>query len=311
MKKVISILMLTVLLITFCSCGKGKEVIAVEEAISSIGAVTIDSEEKIISAEELYGALTEKEKGKVENYAVLTDARAKYEEIKAEYEGKYDDAIRYLKQDKIDEAIAVFKELGAFKDSKDYLTYSIALSYCQVGDYESGYEELQKIPDFIETKSLLRQIYYETMLFEGLKELRTSMKNPDSLGVNEVTFTYDDSGNSEALPACIVTVSGQNGLGGYSTSLALFTYDEEDKVYSYLGSCSSLEIESSDDLYDRLIKVLIKGYLEDEKVENPIDIERVNAVVASKKYTNIKRISELKFEMFSDESVDDNSSTGV
>lgn len=316
MKKIISILMLSVLLFTLCSCIKGKNVLSVEKAISEIGTVTIESEEKIVNAEQLYEALKNADKKKVENYASLTDARSKFESIKNEFESKYNNAVRYLKQEKIDEAIALFEELGDFKDAKDYLTYSVALSYCQVGDYESGYKELQKIPNFAETTALLGEIYYETILFEGLKELRSSMKNPDSLKVNEVMFTYNDNFTGEGVeanttkefPACIAIVSGQNGLGGYSTSYALFIYQKEQQSYMYMGSCSTLKEESGDDLYDLLVKYAIQDHMDRKEIENPININRVNAIIESKKYISVKRIPDLTFEKFSKELSNEDSS---
>lgn len=51
----------------------------VEKSISSIGTVTLDSEEAILQAEQAYSALTETQKGKVDNYDVLLAARFTYE----------------------------------------------------------------------------------------------------------------------------------------------------------------------------------------------------------------------------------------
>lgn len=48
---------------------------AVADQIDAIGEVTVESESAITAAEEAYNALTEEEKAKVENYAVLTEAR--------------------------------------------------------------------------------------------------------------------------------------------------------------------------------------------------------------------------------------------
>ncbi|MBP3673886.1 MAG: DUF4430 domain-containing protein [Oscillospiraceae bacterium] len=55
----------------------------VEELISAIGTVTLDSENKIKAARKAYDALTEAQKKLVENYKTLTDAESKLNELKS------------------------------------------------------------------------------------------------------------------------------------------------------------------------------------------------------------------------------------
>ena len=56
-------------------CGKSEEVKNVEALIDGIGEVTVDSEDSIKKAEEAYDALTDKEKGKVENVDQLEKSK--------------------------------------------------------------------------------------------------------------------------------------------------------------------------------------------------------------------------------------------
>lgn len=79
MKKTISLLLALVLCLSLCACGKSDAVIAVEEAISNIGEVSIESSEAISHAQKLYDILTEDEKEKVENRLLLADAVEEYE----------------------------------------------------------------------------------------------------------------------------------------------------------------------------------------------------------------------------------------
>jgi len=76
----ISVLVMLVCVL-LCGCGKSDAVIKTEQQISAIGTVDETSLNKIEEAEELYSALTEKEKGKVENYQVLQTARDDYNKI--------------------------------------------------------------------------------------------------------------------------------------------------------------------------------------------------------------------------------------
>ena len=84
MKKVITVILALLMCISLVSCGKSESVSQAEEAIASIGEVTLDSEETIKSAEKLYNILTDSEKEKVENRMTLIDAREAFDSLKEE-----------------------------------------------------------------------------------------------------------------------------------------------------------------------------------------------------------------------------------
>lgn len=75
MKKIIALLLALAMCFSLCACGKSEAVTNVEGLIDAIGEVTSESESAITVAEEAYNALTEEEKAKVENYAVLNAAK--------------------------------------------------------------------------------------------------------------------------------------------------------------------------------------------------------------------------------------------
>lgn len=83
MKKIISLLLIAVMCLSLSAC-KSEEVKAVEEAISAIGVVSLDSEKAIIDAEKAFAALSEDDKNKVSNYNSLLEARSKYDDIPKE-----------------------------------------------------------------------------------------------------------------------------------------------------------------------------------------------------------------------------------
>lgn len=74
MKKIISLAMCLILLLSLCACGKSKQAKAVEEQISAIGDVSLENEATVLSALENYNQLTDDEKKTVENYSVLESA---------------------------------------------------------------------------------------------------------------------------------------------------------------------------------------------------------------------------------------------
>lgn len=75
MRKVLSLLLALIMCLSLCACGKSEAVKNVEVLIAAIGEVTLDSEAAIVAAETAYNALTDEEKAKVENIAMLTEAR--------------------------------------------------------------------------------------------------------------------------------------------------------------------------------------------------------------------------------------------
>lgn len=83
MKKLTALLLVLVMCLSLCACGKSKAVIAAEELIASIGEVTDQSGAAIRKAEDAVAALSAEEKETVETLVQLTEARKKYDEISA------------------------------------------------------------------------------------------------------------------------------------------------------------------------------------------------------------------------------------
>lgn len=80
MKKTIAIILVLVMCVSLCSC-KSKDVKNVETLIDAIGEVTVNSEQAITDAEEAYASLDDDEKADVENYELLTSARADFDAL--------------------------------------------------------------------------------------------------------------------------------------------------------------------------------------------------------------------------------------
>lgn len=77
---------LILLLLCLTACGKSEEAQAVDDAISELGYIGLDSKEKLEEIEAAYDALSDKEKKAVENYDELTTARETYDEIRHQYD---------------------------------------------------------------------------------------------------------------------------------------------------------------------------------------------------------------------------------
>ena len=101
--------------------GDGEEATAkaVEKLIDAIGTVTLNSVAKIEAARKAYNELTFIQKQNVSNYKKLTDAEAKYAELKTAYDKKQADAVAAL-IDKIDASITVGSEAEIVAARKAY-----------------------------------------------------------------------------------------------------------------------------------------------------------------------------------------------
>ena len=83
MKRVFCFFLCVVLCFSLCAC-KSKETKAAEAAIEAIGEVTLDSEELIVTAEDMYDALTPEDQEQVENYDLLLEARETYDTLRVD-----------------------------------------------------------------------------------------------------------------------------------------------------------------------------------------------------------------------------------
>ena len=81
MKKIISLILALVMCLSLCACGKSEAVVKVEELISAIGEVSLESKDAIESAQEAFNALPEEEKAEVENYYVLVESHDAFKQL--------------------------------------------------------------------------------------------------------------------------------------------------------------------------------------------------------------------------------------
>ena len=82
LKKFRCLIISVLCLLTLTACSSGEDVATVDDLITNIGSVTLDSENSILEAEQAYDALSKWDKRNVENYQVLTEARETYDRIR-------------------------------------------------------------------------------------------------------------------------------------------------------------------------------------------------------------------------------------
>lgn len=84
MRKLICLLLLLVMCVSLCACGKSESVKNAEALIAEIGEDPLQNRDAVQTALDAWGLLTEKEQGKVENAETLLMAQKKLEQERQE-----------------------------------------------------------------------------------------------------------------------------------------------------------------------------------------------------------------------------------
>lgn len=84
MKRALLVLIIGVLCLSLCSCGKSKAATDADNLIMEIGKVTLESGDKISHAEDAVNALNESEYKQLEHLSILEDARDTYNSLEIE-----------------------------------------------------------------------------------------------------------------------------------------------------------------------------------------------------------------------------------
>ena len=136
MKRIVALVLALIFLLSLSACGKKKSdaAVSVDNMIQAIGAVTLDSEAKILEAENEYDKLSDKEKSQVEYYQILVDSRSQYE-ILVEEKKKAEQEIQY----QIEEAYKALEDLDMKK------AYELAINLPE--DYKDEADKIIKKVD--------------------------------------------------------------------------------------------------------------------------------------------------------------------
>ncbi len=84
MKQLLSLTLVWVMILSLSACGKSEAAQSVDDQITAIGEVTLDSESQIAEAEDALAGLTEEDRKQVEGAGELTNARTAYEALVVE-----------------------------------------------------------------------------------------------------------------------------------------------------------------------------------------------------------------------------------
>ena len=167
-----------------------------------------------------------------------------------------------------------------FFPSSETVTKKVTLTM-DTGNYVEALSLLNRNKRVANYSELYDLIKFESIVLECILNLKPLMKNPSSLQITRV----DIYRNEREYPSIIIYSSGQNGFGGYSTSISTFSCTD----LTHINSISSLDpddLDSKDDSYllDLATIVLITDLLDDNKKYNvDIDLNRINNCIQNSK----------------------------
>lgn len=118
------------LTIFLCSCGKSEAAQAVDDMISSLDAVDETSRTAIEEVESAYGALSDKDKRSLENYARLEEARSVFDGLMAQQAVNAIDWIGFVDENSWDSIQKARQLYDALTDAEKELVsnYSVLTS---------------------------------------------------------------------------------------------------------------------------------------------------------------------------------------
>jgi len=135
MKKWLVSVLALALTLSLAACGKSDAAKAVDDQITALGTVTLDSGAAITAAEQALAALEEKDAKQVENAAALTAARETYERLVLEDKAaKVEEVIRAIGTVTVDSQ----KEIDAAQAAYDAAPADVKALVKNAGDIETA-----------------------------------------------------------------------------------------------------------------------------------------------------------------------------
>lgn len=241
----------------------------VEVAMSKVYKAVADEVKELISDEEYDDALDMLEGWKDHpDYKNLCEKTISKAVTALTDEGDYEEALELL---------------GEWKDFPDYQKLcaesveEAVLKMLDDGEYVDAHNLLEKYSDVENYTALHNQVKVETIILTCGFSVRSVYKNPSSMQVNDVELYESPEGN---YPYVILKTSGQNGFGGYASSLTTYSTDN----LEYLGSTATMDPDDADDVYELLIIYAIEAYRACKAIDNvECDLARINSFLQSGK----------------------------
>ena len=179
MKKLLILLLSAMLVLSLSACGKSEAAKAVDDQISAIGQVTLDSEPQIAAAEEAVAALSEEDRKQLDNTGTLEKARTDYEAlVLASEAAKVDEAIGAIGTVTLDSGDAIKAARSLYDGSSPEVQAQVA-ALSQLEDAEAKLSDLR----VEQVTGLINEI--GTVTLESAAKIQTAQDVMDALPAEE------------------------------------------------------------------------------------------------------------------------------
>jgi len=189
MKKTISLLLVIVMCLSLCSCGKA------DDYESAVALMDAGNYEEAITAF-----------AKLGDYEDSVQKLEECKNIKA-----YNEATALYEAEKYEEALAIFSTLGNYRDSAEKtaecemaIAYEKAVSLLNAGEYKQAYNALCELGDYKDVAELLTHFNEVRITPENWKEYFTVLEVPvftknDFNEITELVMSYNLTLNEDIL----------------------------------------------------------------------------------------------------------------
>ena len=225
----------------------GQDVLNVCKDISSIGDISFESKDVLSSIQEEYNSLDESKKKLVFNYSAYENAMAEYESLFANINGVNNLIEKYTKAESLTQ------------DEVDELNRK----YDALSDIEKEQINKYQLSQATALKSL------EKCAIQGIKQIRSQLKNPSGLELLEVTIKEKDTPGTAFV---YIEYSGTNSFGARISDTATLDVTETsgDGFYA-LALISPYESANP----DQILLLNFSQYLKLNSREIKLDPERL------------------------------------
>ena len=208
------------------------------------------------------------------------------------------------KKEKVEE---ITTEATTEDNSKEI--YDEAMELIESGKYEDAKEKFETISDYKDVSTILDQIPWETRAFVCIDQLKDMLKSPDSLKVYDIVFFSKEQkedakleqerldglkevfDSEETAPVIVIHYGGENTMGGMTDQVTVFVCDKKTHQYVPFGHTKTLEKEKAKDDEENVV-LLFDTMNENFERIGDVDTNRINAIIKSGVYTNVKIIDD-------------------
>lgn len=313
MKRILALIVVLAMSLSFCACGKSEKAKEVDELIESIGKVTLDSEKKIAEAEKAVEELDEDDVKHLDNLTMLEEARNEYDNLVCKKEAStIDELITSIGEVSIENKEAVYSARTAYDEADKNVQKKVeklsvlenaedTLNALLVSEVETMIEEIGDVEiEDVETIAKARELYAALS-----PENATKIKNINELNAAEIAIKQvEDEYVQKMLSNMRLEEDKVRGLKFYYSKTQPYYADVRCYIMPYIGVdgthswlCARYHYTGDDWVFFKKITFAVDG-TNYYKYYNYNDLIRDNAYGDVWEYVNTADVSDSDVELF-------------